>query len=66
MGTVKDRRIIDGWEIEQDILPSMELHTGKIIHPKKYTCINCKYRTGEQARKFRYCPICGDRKGNGC
>lgn len=28
----------------------------------RYTCDVCKYSTGEIAKDFNYCPICGDYK----
>lgn len=30
---------------------------------KKYTCSECGYETGEQAKKFACCPICMARMG---
>lgn len=28
----------------------------------QYTCRKCGWKTGEQAERFRYCPMCGEPK----
>lgn len=53
----------NGWEIDIDKTPMIDIHTGEIQLRNTYTCIKCGYETGTQAKKFNYCPICGDKKG---
>lgn len=62
MGEITDITIKDGWKITTDITPSIDFRTGSLFHPKKYECIACGYKTGLQAKQFKYCPICGDKK----
>ena len=55
--------IQDGWQIAIDNTPHIDVHTNEIVLPSTYRCIKCGYETGTQAKKFKYCPICGDKKG---
>lgn len=35
------------------------LNTGEVIPVNSYDCSECGYHTGNQGRKFNYCPNCG-------
>lgn len=36
-------------------------NTGEVIPVNSYDCSECGYHTGNQGRKFNYCPNCGAR-----
>lgn len=38
-------------------------NTGEVIPVNSYDCSECGYHTGNQGRKFNYCPNCGARMG---
>lgn len=39
---------------------------GETVGLYDYICPVCGYKTGNQAKEFRYCPMCGERiKDNG-
>lgn len=38
------------------------VNTGKYSFSYQYTCRKCGWKTGEQAERFRYCPMCGEPK----
>lgn len=38
------------------------VNTGKYSFSYQYACRKCGWKTGEQAERFRYCPMCGEPK----
>lgn len=40
----------------------VSIRTGKVTPAYKYECTCCGWKTGEQATKYIFCPMCGDKK----